>query len=58
MNFEITRRPMKSDRDDPFSSTKVSDWRNNEKVKRNLATMTHGSCKYVEDGDTLWRLVV
>lgn len=59
MNFEITRRPTKSDRDDPFFPTKVSDWRNNDKVKRNLATMLKGDgYKYVEDGETMWRLKV
>lgn len=55
-SFVVGERPSASGRKGKFTDTPASKWTHNEKVRRAAEKMSRGGKKYVEDGDTNYRV--
>lgn len=49
MNFTVKYRPLKCERDTPWTLAKPSEWAGNELVKRILTSLLKPGRKYIED---------
>lgn len=49
MNFSVKYRPLKCERDTPWTAAKPSEWAGNALVKRILTSLVKPGRKYIED---------